>query len=362
MSQPRDSLAAAPEFARLGAMAALETFEEVRALAEPELRALLDRGRPEQRVWAIWALALRSASPGELGARSEPDAGVRRNLAVVLAGHGETDLLVALAKKDPAAEVRAAAMRLITRFALDGKLPSSLVTERVTSDGPEVRLAVLGTTFHGAPPWLVDIAQRLLEDADSDVRYEAFEALLRTGDNEHALMWLEEAPEAEARLALMRWSARGRVRACAEQLARASRRMRRLLIESVRAATWQDLAPAIDGETALIRALARRNPTVFDEMPLAELVAATLREPSVGWLAMIRDRLAKLESPDDDALVAQLQDLRELCADRVAALGSAIGELRKQGGANSAREIAILDDQRGVVESALEHASRMLVH
>ena len=287
---------------------------------------------------------------------------MRRNLAVVLAGHGQLDLLVALAKKDPAPEVRAAATQLVSRFALDGKLPSALVTERVTSDGSEVRLAVLGTMFAGAPAWLVDIAQRLLEDADSDVRYEAFEALVRAGNNEHALMWLEEIPEAEARLALMRWSARGRVRAVAEALARASRRMRRLLIESVRTATWHDLAPAVAGETALIRALARRSPTVFDDMPLAALMAATLREPNIGWLAMIRDRLAKLEHPEDAELVALLHDFRELCADRVGALGTAIAELRKQRGDDIEHEIAILEDQRVVLESALEHASRMLVH
>src|SRR6185503_7364732 len=133
------------------------------------------------------------------------------NLAVVLAGHGQLDLLVALARRDPAAEVRAAAMALVCRLAIDGKLPTALVGERVTGDGSEVRIAVLGTVFAGAPPWLVEITQKLLDDADSDVRYEAFEALLRVGSKEAALMWLEEAPEAESRLALMRWSARGRV-------------------------------------------------------------------------------------------------------------------------------------------------------
>lgn len=353
---------AAPTFRYTGEMGALESFEEVRALDEPELRRLLERGRPEQRVWAIWALALRSVNAGELGERTEPDAGVRRNLAVVLAGHGELDLLGALAKKDPAPEVRAAAMQLVARFAIDNKLPPALVTERVTADGSEVRLAVLGTVFAGAPEWLVELAQRLLDDGDSDVRYEAFEALVRVGANDHALMWLEEVPEAEARLALMRWSARGRVRACAELLARASRRMRRLLIESVRTATWHDLAPAVGGETALIRAIARRNPSVFDEMPLPALMAATLREPNAAWLAMVRDRLAQLESPEDPELVGLLHDFRELCVDRVGALGTAIGELRKQGDEDIEREIALLEDQRVVVESALEHASRMLVH
>jgi hypothetical protein len=343
-------------------MSALESFEDVRELGDAELRALLERGRPEQRVWAIWALALRSANVNELGERCEPDAGVRRNLAVVLAGHGQLDLLVALAKRDPAPEVRAAAMQLVTRFAIDDKLPSSLIGERVSSDGSEVRIAVLGTVFDGAPQWLVDVAHKLLDDGDSDVRYEAFEALVRVGATEYALMWLEEVPEAEARLALMRWSARGRVRACAEALARASRRMRRLLIESVRTATWHDLAPAINGETPLIRALARRNPDVFDEMPLAALMAATLREPNPAWLALVRDRLAHLEMPDEDEVTPMLHDFRELCADRVAALGKAISELRKQRDEYVEHEVALLEDQRLVLESALEHASRMLVH
>jgi hypothetical protein len=343
-------------------MAAIDSFDDVRGLDEAELRALLDGGRPEQRVWALWALALRSADVGELGARVEPDAGVRRNLAVVLAGHGQLDLLVALAKRDPAPEVRAAAMQLVTRFAIDGKLPPALVSERVGADNGLVRIAVLGTVFAGAPPWLVEISRLLLEDADSDVRYEAFEALVRINQTDHALMWLEEAPEAEARLALMRWTARSRVRPAAELLARASRRLRRLLIESVRIATWQDLAPAIGDETPLIRALGQRNVNVFDEMPLGSLIRATLREPNAAWLAMVRDRLAKIETPDDPDVADQLHDLRELCVERIAALGKAISDLRKQRDDNVEHEIAILEDQRLAVESALEHASRMLVH
>ena len=342
-------------------MAAIESFEDVRGLTEAELRGLIERGRPEQRVWAIWALALRSADIGDLAQRREPDAGVRRNLAVVLAGHGQVDLLVALAKRDPAAEVRAAAMQLVCRFAIDAKLPHAFVSERVRHDGGAVRLAVLGTVFAGAPPWLLELAESLLDDSDGDVRYEAFEALVRGGATAQALMWLEEAPEAEARLALMRWSARGRVRPCAELLARASRRMRRLLIESVRVARWDDLSPVIGDEVALVRALARRNPMVFDEMPLDALMRATLREPNPAWLAMVRDRLAQLEAPEHEA-APLLYDFRELCAKRVADLDKTIGALRERGDDDAERDIALLEDQRVVVESALEHASRMLVH
>lgn len=351
-----------PQFARLDVMPAIDSFEDVRGMADSELRALLERGRPEERVWAIWALALRSANVAELGARAEPDAGVRRNLAIVLAGHGHIELLVALAKRDPAPEVRAAAMQLVARFAIDGKLPHALVAERVSADSSEVRIAVLGTMFGGAPAWLVDIAEKLLDDSDGDVRYEAFEALVRAGVTERALMWLEEVPEPEARLALMRWSARGKARACAELLASASRRMRRLLIESVRLPTWHDLAPVVGDEPALFRALARRHPAVFDEMPLGALMAATLREPNAAWLAMVRDRLAQLETPHEHEVVELLHDFRELCAGRVAALGETIQELRKRTDDDLDHELAVLEDQRLVAESALEHASRMLVH
>src|SRR5690606_11352908 len=114
---------------------------------------------------------------------------------------GHYDLLVALAKRDPAPLVRAAAMQLIARIAIDGKLPIEIVRERATSDTGEVKAAVLGTIFGGAPDWLVELAELLLDDRDPDVRYEAFEALVRAGRDGRARMWLEEAPEAETRLA-----------------------------------------------------------------------------------------------------------------------------------------------------------------
>ena len=63
-----------------------------------------------------------------------------------------------------------------------------------------------------------------------------------------------------------------------------------------------------------------------------------------------------------DEVTPMLHDFRELCADRVAALGKAITELRKQRDEYMEHEVALLEDQRVVIESALEHASRMLVH
>jgi hypothetical protein len=340
---------------------AVDRFEDVRGLPEPELRVLVESGRPEERVWAIWALALRSSDIGTLGQRHEPDPGVRRNLAVVLAGHGQYDLLVALAKRDPAPEVRAAAMQLVARIAVDGKLPASLVAERVLADGIEVKIAVLGTVFFEAPAWLIELARQLVDDDDSDVRYEAFEALMRAGVRDHALMWLEEAPEAEARLAVLRWSARGQVQGCATVLSGASRRLRRLLVESVRVANWGELAPAVGDEPALIRAVARRVPNVFHDMPLVTLLRATLREPSDPWIVMVSDRLAALESPDDE-ISDLLHDYRDICATRIGHIDVLAADMRKQRDPQLAHELELLDDQRVALETALGQALRLLVH
>lgn len=351
--------------ATLVEMATIESFEDVRGLTEPELRQLLERGRPEERVWAIWALALRSTEPGAdldvIAQRTEPAPGVRRNFAVVLAGHGHYDLLVALAKRDPEPVVRAAAMQLVTRIAIDGKLPPTAVSERMHAESAEVKMAVLGTIFEGAPIWLTELAQELLEDRDPDCRYEAFEALIRAGRDAHALMWLEEAPEAEARLALMRWSSRVRVGPCAVTLSRASRRLRRLLIETVRVASWAELAPVVGDEPALLRTLVGRAPQIVDQMPLPSLVRAALREARDLWISAIGNRLASLDAPDVE-VAPLLPELCELCTQRITQIDVATEELRGDHDPHLVIEREQLSDARAVYEKTLEHALRLIVH
>jgi hypothetical protein len=346
-----------------------ERYDDVRELSEPQLRSLLDHGRPEERVWALWALALHSA-PEVIGAivrRAEPDAGVRRNLAVVLAGHGELELLVGLAKRDPAPEVRAAAMQLVTRLAVDGKLPPALVDERARGDGSEVRIAILGTVFADSPPWLRELARRLLGDADRDVRYEAFEALVRAGDAPAAIAWLEEAPEAEARIALMRWTARvpgrpdvgERLRACAMQLAGASRRLRRLLIESVRTAHWRELAPVIGDDPSLVHAFARRGPEALADIPTATLIGVALREHDDTWLLLVRDRLASIDVPDV-SLAPLLAAYRERCEARLRQLDAQFqGELV---GTLDVDELDAAADYRDGFALAVELARQLTLH
>jgi hypothetical protein len=345
----------------------LDTFEDVRHLGEAELHDLLERGRPEERVWAIWALALRSSDHvAGLARREEPSAGVRRNLAVLLAGHGELDLLVALARRDPAPEVRAAAMQLVARLALDGKFAAKLVVEYAVADTPEVKIAVLGVAFAGAPPWLIEFAIGLLADPDADVRYEAFEALVRAGEPTHALAWLEESPEADARIVLMRWTARApggnekpteRVRACAEVLRGASRRLRRLLVESVRFASWPELSPAIGNDPPLIRAFARRSNAALEEVPTATLLRAALTERDEVWLQITHRRLAAFTMPDSD-LAPLLPPYLELCEHQLAELDA---QMAKQTDLLP-EDIEAIEQHRDQLASAVGHAMRLMVH
>jgi hypothetical protein len=76
---------------------------------------------------------------------------------------------------------------------------------------------------------------------------------------------------------------------------------------------------------------------------------------------MVRDRLVQLEAPDDE-LAGLMHDFRELCVQQIAQVETAVRELRKERDVDIEHEIAILEDRRVVLEGALEHASRLLVH
>lgn len=158
----------------------MQDFGETSALSRDQLLAQLEHGDARDRAFAMWALALRAASADPVVnlVRGEPDPGVRRALAVVLAGHGEIDLLVAMTRHDPNVFVRASTVQILMRFVVAGQAPWSLITERL-GDAPEVRAAVFSQVDATWPEELREAAAAALNDENDDLRREAFETCAR---------------------------------------------------------------------------------------------------------------------------------------------------------------------------------------
>jgi hypothetical protein len=203
---------------------AIESFEEATGLPTAALRELLDSPRPEQRVWALWALALRASGPvTELAQRTaiEPTPGVRRTLAVILASHGETDLLVALSRHDPVIAVRESAMQLVTRLAAGGVIDHRVVLEAAHGE-PAIQSAILAAIDASAPDFLVELAGRLLASATPAVQLEAVETLVRCdrpAARARVIEWLRVADDAQAAEGCRRWARATGVEALVRELA-----------------------------------------------------------------------------------------------------------------------------------------------
>ncbi len=125
------------------------SYSDVFALSEHELRLLLVTGDEPSKVWASWALGMKlngqeypSAIKDVLN--SEPSPGVRQNLLVFIAGNGDYDLLEAYARTDPSANVRAAACNFIARVSINVQERNLLLDEILISDiSIDVRASIL---------------------------------------------------------------------------------------------------------------------------------------------------------------------------------------------------------------------------
>ncbi|HEU0034892.1 MAG TPA: HEAT repeat domain-containing protein [Kofleriaceae bacterium] len=222
-------------------LAAIASFDEAARLDRTALQALLDGGRPEQRVWAIWALAMRSHDDGHaLGHRAarEPDPGVRRTLAVLLAGHGEAELLLGLARHDPELVVRESAIQLATRLAAGGGLDVAIILDAARRE-PALQPAILGAIGRGAPEPLVVLAHRLLEVGAPPVELEAFEALLRIdtpATRDAARRWMVD--QRDVAMICDRWLRANTVESLADAFAGESEHRRGQVLEQLRHPPW----------------------------------------------------------------------------------------------------------------------------
>ncbi len=313
------------------------SFEAVSRLDDAALEVLLRGEDATARVWAVWVLGLRrGGTDAALTSRlaREPSPGVRRALCVVLAGHGHVDLVIAMARHDPAGEVRAAATTHLMRLARAGRVDWGVLAERLGDDGT-VRMALLQELGPEAPPALREAAVTNLDDVDAAVRAEAFDAATRL----HAAGlvaggvlagWLDAAgPElaqprrwdeaepsiiAERRFALLRWLVAGPVAAVAEVLATCSLEVRELALRTRPDLATTALAPLAHTDAALFDRVATTlgltlaaAPTVLVEqlairwLEALEASDAGIAGAGAGLLDRLDARLARLDTVMDAA-------------------------------------------------------------
>jgi hypothetical protein len=160
----------------------VKDWVSVVALPEEAQRALLRTGDSAERVWAMWALALRLGAneADELRAilPSEPSAGIRAHLVVVLAGLGEHQLVHTIAVQDPDSFVRAVACQYVIRAAPFGSPgPLEFALQKLRSDVPRVKQAIIDEAESGRLSLPEATMTALLEDGDVDTRRSALTAV-----------------------------------------------------------------------------------------------------------------------------------------------------------------------------------------
>jgi hypothetical protein len=278
----------------------MESFEEVARLDAEALRALFRRGRPEQRIWAIWALALKTgglvgvADPGA----GDPDAGVRRTMAVMLAGHGEHEMVIELARRDPVRAVRQSAMQLVTRLATQGVIDPEVVLEAARMDAG-VHLAILAGIGKDAPAFLVELATSFLRDDDVELQVEAFEALMRTESTDvcrRALAWLETLPAERAHAACIRLRTIAGDYAFACELARGSRPLRTIALLVLAEPTWVTVEQLIGDDVEMLVEVARKG---LVEIPIEAIARAALDGHATPLVERLATDLERLDAPSD---------------------------------------------------------------
>jgi hypothetical protein len=307
----------------------IETFEQANQLDTAALRALLAGDRPEQRVWAMWALALRHQGAMDMIHRTalEPDPGVRRT-AVMLASHGETDLLVALARHDPALLVRASAMQLVTRLAAGGLIDRAVVLEAAQRE-PEIQASILAGIEARAPEFLLQIATHVLHCGAAALRLEAFEALIRIGTPaslDIATAWLGSCPFT-ATEACHRWAQIGSPEAVSRALARASFDVRRGAVQALGGVSWSVVEALVGGDRTLMLCAVAAGV----EVPVDLLAQLVLDDPSRRARAALTRRLRTLATPPAELVpfLPRLHDHGERCIERLQAEDDvALEELR----------------------------------
>ncbi len=148
-----------------------QAFHQVEKLDAKVLEALLRDGDSPERVWAIWALALKKGDQVLTELRpllgEDPSSGVRRHLLNVFAGHGDLDAVAHVACWDKASWVRQAALLYLCRVApRQGEPVWRLLADRLACETARPVVCALIAALPDGYPAIVET--RLQELAESE--------------------------------------------------------------------------------------------------------------------------------------------------------------------------------------------------
>ena len=173
-------------------MQSFRDFREVLELDEARLRTLAAGDDAPERLWAVWALALRqhpdAAALARAAAGHDPSPGVRAHMALLLVSNGELHAARVLARRDPESLVRAAACRSLARTAdpRDAATQELLASAMRTDSASDVHVAIADGLRTDASEGLWRACVDRRADTDDAVRGTVVDAMLRR--------WRPEAP------------------------------------------------------------------------------------------------------------------------------------------------------------------------
>jgi hypothetical protein len=325
-------------------------FDAVKVLDTPVLHEVLARGDAAERVWAAWALGLRLGKGFVPETTSEPDAGVRAQLVVMLAGANELGAVRAMADGDEDADVRATACAYVHRLDAGGTDDASLLTHRFRSDVSWIVRRRL-VELHAVRAFLTtdDVVQGL-GDVDVSVRRATFVA---AGDDEFSRLvdktWKrytnpDREPDRELRTnyidRLTRLEGLAGALQRIEQQGEPSAETWSRLLKSGSKANWDAVAFLADGTPANESRLVDLLQVGTDERALRWL-ARSLLKPSAIW----RDAIGLLASLPPEATAALTTAVAGFQSGERTLMRSRISEYRDE--VRSSMDLDEMDEEEG---------------
>lgn len=163
-----------------------DEFRNVQVMSDEEQRELLREGDARHRVWAAWALGLRLADgfsdQMRVALADEPVPGVRRHMAVMMAGYGEVDILAALARHDPDEFVRATAAQYVAGLSEAHPALGEILADLLDDESARVRTAVVRGLPTSAPDDLWRRIMSATSSTDDELRSAAVRHVVERGD------------------------------------------------------------------------------------------------------------------------------------------------------------------------------------